>query len=228
MSSQSKQNMESYWDEKITWWADSSYEEKPGNLWEKFMARLRRSVHARAVIALEVLEPHIEGKTVLDMGCGSGHFLTECIKAGAAKGIGLDIAPQAVELAQSLAKKNGFEDKLEFAVGKAGQKEFPEADIITGFGLVDWLETKECLQYFQHLKDKEFIFSFSDQDYSFDEIVHYYYLVKRLELFGGGVRVYHHPAKVIFRRLHKVGIHDFRLISDKSMRFGRLVTNLPE
>lgn len=218
--------MSRYWDDKITWWADSSYEDQPRGLIDKFMARLRRSVHARAVIALEILKPHLEGKTVLDMGCGSGHFLTECLKAGASNVIGIDVSAQAIEYAKDLAERNGFSDRSTYLVGKAGDATLPEADIITGFGLIDWLELQECLQFFEHLKDKQFVFSFSDQDGSFDEIVHHYYLVERLKWFGKGVRVHHHPAKVIFRRLHRVGIHDFEMLSDKSMRFGRLIHRL--
>lgn len=217
--------MRSYWDDKITWWADSSYEEKPRGPVEKFMAHLRRSVHARAVISLEMLRPHLPGKTVIDVGCGNGHFLKGCLEAGAAHVIGIDIAPQAVEMAKDLARRNGYTDRSEFLVGRAKDK-LPAGDFVTGFGLIDWLSREECMTFFRQLPDRKFIFSFSEMDGSFDEWVHYFYLIERLRYFGGGVRAFHHPRSVILNRLAKAGVRNPRVEVRKEMRFGRLVHNL--
>lgn len=221
-----KQDMRQYWDEKIDWWADSSYEEKPRGVVDRFMAKLRRSVHARAVIALELLKDELPGKTVLDIGCGSGHFIEGCIKAGAARGIGIDISPQAIELAKQQAEEHGIADKVEFLVGRAGQKEFPDSDIVTGFGLIDWLERDECMELLRAIQGRKFVFSYSEMDGSFDEWVHYFYLIQRLRWFGGGVRAYHHPRQTILNRLYKAGFRDVEVVVRREMRFGRLVHNL--
>ncbi|MEO8377764.1 MAG: methyltransferase domain-containing protein [Candidatus Sumerlaeota bacterium] len=218
--------MKSYWDEKIDWWADSSYEEKPRGPIERWMAGLRRSVHARAVIALELLEPYLKDRVVVDVGCGNGHFAKCCAEMGAKHVIGTDISPAAVEIARKLAKANGVENKTTFQVARAGDP-LPTADIVTGFGLVDWLEREECLRFFNNINGRTFMFSYSEQDRSFDEIVHHFYLVERLRLFGGGVRAYHHPRATIENRLRKCGINNFEIVSRKEMRFGRLVHNLP-
>lgn len=220
------QDMRQYWDEKIDWWAASSYEEEPRGLVDRFMARLRRSVHARAVIALELLRDHLPGATVLDIGCGNGHFLHGCIQAGAARGIGLDIAPQAVELARRNAEQHGIAGQVEFHVGTAGQGQFPEADIVTGFGLVDWLERDECMRLFRAVRGRKFVFSYSEMDNSFDEWVHYFYLVERLRLLGGGVRARHHPRRTILNRLRRAGVGPVDVVARREMRFGRLVHNL--
>jgi SAM-dependent methyltransferase len=222
---QDAKEMRSYWDDKITWWADSSYEEKPRGAVQRFMARLRRSVHARAVISLELLRPIIAGKTVLDVGCGNGHFLKGCLEAGAARAIGIDIAPQAVDLAAELARRNGYADRSEFHVGRA-KDPLPPSDIVTGFGLIDWLSREECMAFFRQLKGRKFVFSFSEMDGSFDEWVHYFYLIERLRYFGGGVRAFHHPRSVILNRLAKAGITDVEVVVRREMRFGRLVHNL--
>ena len=63
-------------------------------------------------------------------------------------------------------------------------------------------------------------------DGSFDEWVHYFYLIKRLEWFGNGVRAYHHPRKTILGRLKRAGLRDVRIVERPEMRFGRLVHNL--
>jgi predicted RNA methylase len=218
--------MAAHWNEKITWWADSSYEEKPRGPLERWMAKLRRSVHARAVIALDLLRPHLAGKVLVDVGCGNGHFAKECVAAGAKHVYGIDIAPQAVELAKQLAHKNGVGPQTTFLVGKAGDPTLPEADFVTGFGLIDWLTEEECLTFFRKLSDRRFVFSFSEADGSFDEWVHYFYLIKRLEWFGDGVLAHHHKRAEILGRLKTAGIQGANVVSDHSMRFGRLVHNL--
>ncbi len=218
--------MRRYWDEKISWWADSSYEEHPRGPVDRLMAHLRRSVHARAVIALEMLRPHLAGKTVVDVGCGNGHFLHCCLEAGAAHAVGIDISPAAIEEARSLAKRHGTADRSEWHVGRAGDGTLPPGDFVTGFGLVDWLEKDECMQFFKALHGRHFVFSFSEMDGSFDEWVHYFYLIKRLEWFGNGVRAYHHPRRTILRRLQRASIDDVQVVARREMRFGRLVHNL--
>ncbi len=223
---QDRQEMRRYWDEKISWWADSSYEEHPRGPVDRLMAHLRRSVHARAVIALEMLRPHLAGKTVVDVGCGNGHFLHCCLEAGAAHAVGIDISPAAIEEARSLAERHGTADRSEWHVGRAGDGTLPPGDFVTGFGLVDWLEKDECMQFFKALHGRHFVFSFSEMDGSFDEWVHYFYLIKRLEWFGNGVRAYHHPRRTILRRLQRASIDDVQVVARREMRFGRLVHNL--
>jgi predicted RNA methylase len=226
MTDLNEREMRSYWDAKITSWASSSYEEAPRGPVQKFMANLRRSVHARAVIAIEVLKPHLAGKTVLDLGCGNGHFAAGCLEAGAARVIGMDIAPQAVELAKELAKRNNIADRTEFYVGNVTDGSFPEADFTTGFGLVDWLEPEECRAMLDALRGRKVLFSYSEADGTFDEWVHYFYLVKRLEWFGGGVRAYHHKREEILSRFRDGGFGEMQVVVRKEMRFGRLVHNL--
>lgn len=221
------QNMKKYWDQKISWWADSSYEEQPRGIVDSVMAKMRRSVHARAVIALELMRPHLAGKTVLDIGCGNGHFLRGCLELGAARVIGIDIAPQAVELGRQLAKQNGYGDRSEFLVGRAGDGSFPDSDFVTGFGLIDWLRRGECMTMLKALKGRRVVFSYSEQDGSLDEWVHHFYLVERLRLFGGGVRAYHHPREEILARFREAGHRGVRVVARREMRFGRLVHNLP-
>jgi predicted RNA methylase len=218
--------MKGYWDEKISWWAESSYEEQPRGALDRFMARLRRSVHARAVIALELLKPHIEGKTILDIGCGNGHFVKGCVELGAKHAYGIDISPEAIKLARRLAEKNGYADRSTFSVGRAGDSDLPQTDFVTGFGLIDWLSGAECMTMLRNIEGRKFVFSYSEQDGSFDEWIHHFYLIERLRWFGGGVRAYHHPREVIVRRFRKAGHGPVEVVERREMRFGRLIHNL--
>lgn len=225
MPSDSSAGMSRYWDDKISQWAASSYEEQPRGPVQRFMAHLRRSVHARAVIALDILSPHLEGKTVLDVGCGNGHFLKGCLDRGAARVHGIDISPEAVGLARELAARHGYADRSEFTTGRAGGA-LPPSDFVVGLGLIDWLRRGECMTMLRAIKGRKFLFSYSEQDGSFDEWIHHFYLVERLRWFGRGVRVYHHPRKVILERFDEAGLGPLTVVERKEMRFGRLIHNL--
>lgn len=70
--------------------------------------------HPTTSLCLEWLESiNLEGKTVIDFGCGSGILAIAAIKLGANKVIGIDIDPQAIIASKENAKRNGVADKLE-------------------------------------------------------------------------------------------------------------------
>lgn len=55
----------------------------------------------------------LTGKTIIDFGCGSGILAIAALKLGAARAIGIDIDPQAIEASQANAERNGVAEKLE-------------------------------------------------------------------------------------------------------------------
>ncbi len=70
--------------------------------------------HPTTALCLEWLEGlDLQGKTVIDFGCGSGILAIAAIKLGAAKVIGIDIDPQAIIASKDNAERNGVADQLE-------------------------------------------------------------------------------------------------------------------
>ncbi len=70
--------------------------------------------HPTTALCLEWLDGQdLEGKTVVDFGCGSGILAIAAIKLGAAKVVGIDIDPQAILASRDNAERNGVADKLE-------------------------------------------------------------------------------------------------------------------
>lgn len=70
--------------------------------------------HPTTSLCLEWLEGlDLEGKTVVDFGCGSGILAIAAIKLGAAKVIGIDIDPQAILASKDNATRNGVADQIE-------------------------------------------------------------------------------------------------------------------
>lgn len=54
----------------------------------------------------------LQGKTVIDFGCGSGILAIAALKLGAASAIGIDIDPQAIQASRDNAERNGVSDRL--------------------------------------------------------------------------------------------------------------------
>ncbi|WJV62864.1 50S ribosomal protein L11 methyltransferase [Pectobacteriaceae bacterium CE70] len=55
----------------------------------------------------------LQGKTVIDFGCGSGILAIAALKLGAARAIGIDIDPQAIQASRDNAQRNGVSERLE-------------------------------------------------------------------------------------------------------------------
>jgi 2-polyprenyl-3-methyl-5-hydroxy-6-metoxy-1,4-benzoquinol methylase len=101
----------------------------------------RGVVQKRLEVNVEKLEP-LEGKRILDVGCGSGRFCIAFAQKGAKYVLGVDFAPAMIDIANQLAKQAGVEEQCEFRVGA-----FPEIikesdlpfDAATGNGFFDYI-----------------------------------------------------------------------------------------
>jgi SAM-dependent methyltransferase len=77
-----------------------------------------------------ILTGDIHGKSIADLGCGTGGFAVQLLKEGASAAVGFDLSPKMIESAKSLATENGFGDKANFQVGNAATAEVPSSDIV--------------------------------------------------------------------------------------------------
>ncbi|RDV24893.1 50S ribosomal protein L11 methyltransferase [Alteromonas aestuariivivens] len=69
--------------------------------------------HPTTALCLRWLDGEdLSGKTVVDFGCGSGILALAALKLGAAKVIGIDIDPQALQASMENARRNQVEDRL--------------------------------------------------------------------------------------------------------------------
>lgn len=114
---------------------DAIYAEEKG-AFERFVDHVWRGVVRRRLeITLNKLEP-VAGKTVLDVGCGSGRYGIELARRGAARVLGVDFATGMIDLAKTLASEAGVEKVCEFRTGAfpevAGGERF-DASIALGF-----------------------------------------------------------------------------------------------
>jgi 2-polyprenyl-3-methyl-5-hydroxy-6-metoxy-1,4-benzoquinol methylase len=98
----------------------------------------RGVVRRRLELALQAFAP-LGGKTVLDVGCGSGRHSVAFAEQGA-KVVGVDFAPRMIELAKNLARAKGVAADCDFRTGA-----FPEAvpdgpfDASAAIGFFDYI-----------------------------------------------------------------------------------------
>lgn len=81
---------------------------------ERIVNRLfRRAMLARYEKTLAGCQP-AAGRTVIDIGCGPGHYSIALARAGAAKVLGLDFAPGMLKIARERAASYGVADRCTF------------------------------------------------------------------------------------------------------------------
>lgn len=84
------------------------------NLFNRFVNRwFRQSMQTRFRLTIEGCEP-VAGCSVLDVGCGPGHYAIELARRGAAYVAGIDFADGMLALARARSRNEGVGDTCRF------------------------------------------------------------------------------------------------------------------
>jgi SAM-dependent methyltransferase len=97
-------------------------------------ARARRSgfgapITERFLRALQ--REDLTGRTVLDVGCGSGDLALGTLAHGAERATGVDLSPGGIEEARRLADERGLSDRAAFAIGDGAEVPLERHDVVT-------------------------------------------------------------------------------------------------
>lgn len=99
----------------------------------------RKSMRARFAHTLAACRP-VAGKTVLDVGCGPGHYAVALAQQGIPAVTGIDFAPAMIELAQAKAAAAGVAERCTFIVGDFLTHEFATRfDYVILMGFMDYI-----------------------------------------------------------------------------------------
>ncbi len=86
--------------------------------------------HPTTALCLQWLDSlDLQGKTIIDFGCGSGILAIAALKLGAERAIGIDIDPQAIQASRDNAERNDVSDRLELFL-PADQPSSLQADVV--------------------------------------------------------------------------------------------------
>jgi 2-polyprenyl-3-methyl-5-hydroxy-6-metoxy-1,4-benzoquinol methylase len=99
----------------------------------------RRSMKLRHERTLAGCLP-ILGRTVLDIGCGPGHYSVDLAKRGAASVVGIDFADGMLQLAEARAAQAGVQRRCSFIRGDFLEATFEQPfDYTIAMGLMDYV-----------------------------------------------------------------------------------------
>lgn len=103
----------------------------------------RQSMRLRFARTIEGCRP-IEGRSVIDIGCGPGQYGITLASRGAGEVIGLDFAESMIELAERSAEHAGVESRCRFIYGDFAKFEpGRKFDYAIVMGFMDYIEKPE-------------------------------------------------------------------------------------
>ena len=101
----------------------------------------RRPMFTRYVYTLDAIG-NLEGKKILDVGCGSGRYSIELAMKGASV-VGIDFSEEMLTMARQRARDAGLEDKVSFVSDdfvKWAEKNNDHFDVAFAMGVIDYID----------------------------------------------------------------------------------------
>jgi len=105
----------------------------------------RKSMRLRFNRTLTECTP-IEGRSVLDIGCGPGQYALALARRGAKRVVGIDFAPAMIRLAKQHVAETGIGAGIEFVTGEFLTTEFGSRfDYVILMGFMDYVDDPEAV-----------------------------------------------------------------------------------
>ncbi|HEY7661255.1 MAG TPA: methyltransferase domain-containing protein [Actinomycetota bacterium] len=186
---------------------------------DDWVVQARKNGVARALTRplLQALDDAgLDGRTVLDLGCGIGDLAIGTVDRGASAATGIDLSAKAIAAARSLASERGVADRTSFDVGDAAEVELPNADVVALHrvfccypnvgGLLDRsLEAAGSVYAFTVPVSTGIVGGFERTRAAISNV--WYRLRSRT---FGGFQVYIHDVRAIDERVRAAGFHRVR------------------
>lgn len=113
---------------------------EPASRWQQAVTAIfRQSVRLRFQRVFQQIGP-LDGCRVLDIGCGSGTYSVEAVRAGASHVTGIDLSTKMIQLATDRATTSGVRDRCNFkAMDFMDNPPEGKFDFIIAMGVMDYV-----------------------------------------------------------------------------------------
>jgi len=169
----------------------------------------RGKTFVRRMRLLESLfaELGLAGKSVLDLGCGSGQVSVLAAKMGA-QVHAVDIAPRMLEIARQGALAAGVADRVVFEEGDVASQGYPPADVVLLVGVVEYYG--DCAGVIRRAAEA----TRTNLVIAHTSRVPYRMLLRRLLFAVRGASLYFHPMNDVVRAGESAGLALARRIDE--------------
>lgn len=117
---------------------DTLYDKKRGRIMRWLDEHYRSDMFVRFRQTFEVFGD-LQNKTVADIGCGSGPYVVEALRGGAARVVAIDPAPGMLSLLRRRLADNGNETRCTIMEGAFPQILPPACDHVIVMGVLDYV-----------------------------------------------------------------------------------------
>ncbi|HEY8551745.1 MAG TPA: methyltransferase domain-containing protein [Vicinamibacterales bacterium] len=178
----------------------------------------RKTFEKRTAVVVDLLRRHgVEGKRVLDLGCGSGEVSLAAARMGAHV-TGIDIVDGMVQLARKQAQAAGFADRVRFEAGDILQTELPESDVTMVVAVVEYYADPSVVIRKAAARTQELLIIVDTRGPLWRRLLRY--ALARLKRF----RVHYHPPDLLSRIAASEGFTEYARVPGHSytvLAFGR-------
>lgn len=218
-----------FWEEKILGWEGGRYGEGHGEpgLLQRIADWSSDSLRFRVPFAAEQLAPFVQGRTVVDLGCGSGLLTGPLLEAGARHVRGIDIAESAIVAARARAASAGWGDRASFEVGTIEGLDRLEADVVVSLGLTDWLTDEELDHLFALGGDAHVLHAYSELRPSITQLAHRAYCWTSYGLRTRGYVPRYFDTRDFAGRMVRQRPGPAAVVRHPRLTFGAFLTSLP-
>ncbi|MDR3437111.1 methyltransferase domain-containing protein [Telmatospirillum sp.] len=216
-----------FWNDKILGWEESRYlaPSKAATFVERMAGRISSSLRFRLDAAVRLLAPHLPGRQVVELGCGSGLLAERLISLGAAGYRGIDIADRAIAEARYRHAGSPSDNLMTFEVAPVLDVR-PQGDaLVFSLGLFDWLSPEEICHIFTISRQGHYFHAVAERRLSAQQLIHRAYVHFS---YGRrtGYRPQYHSVADIDALLGRSGLPPATVYRNARMRFGIFVTDL--
>jgi len=102
--------------------------------WATYTARRARKRGVGSPVSRHLLDAlhtvGLQGRSVLDVGCGSGDLALGALARGADRATGIDLGAGAIDEARRLSEERGLTDRASFSVGDGATSPLQQHDVV--------------------------------------------------------------------------------------------------